>query len=223
MPFGGSLQVDMEVWHQVETEIGYGIGMCWYGFADTTSNRKPEPEEVLNVPPLPDMTQRPSVAPVKKKNKPATDGSGAGVFDNAVECEAMQIVAKSDGVEAAPQDLKKGKGKWSGSSHLLVRDSKVGDFVELRFPAQGAVVGKLVLHVTKSDNFGILRVSVNGQPAGVEIDLYAARPVPFGPIDLGLVAPIDGAYVLRAEVVGKNPKSKGTFFGIDGLTVNESK
>lgn len=26
-----------------------------YPFADTTSNRKPEPEEVLNVPPLPDM------------------------------------------------------------------------------------------------------------------------------------------------------------------------
>jgi hypothetical protein len=54
MPFGSSLQLDMEVWSWSDCNMGYGVGMYWYGFADTTSNRKPEPEEVLNVPPLPD-------------------------------------------------------------------------------------------------------------------------------------------------------------------------
>lgn len=29
-----------------------GVGVYWYGDAATTSNRKPEPEEVLNMPPL---------------------------------------------------------------------------------------------------------------------------------------------------------------------------
>ncbi|WP_372845795.1 glycoside hydrolase family 172 protein [Pontiella sp.] len=55
MPFGSSLKLDMEVWHWADCGVGYGVGTYWYGFADTTSNRKPEPEEVLNVPPCPDM------------------------------------------------------------------------------------------------------------------------------------------------------------------------
>lgn len=54
MPFGSSLQLDMEVWSGTDCEMGYGVGAYWYGFADTSSNRKPEPVEVLNVPPLPE-------------------------------------------------------------------------------------------------------------------------------------------------------------------------
>jgi len=53
MPFGSSLQLDMEVWSWTDCEMGYQVGTYWYGFADTSSNRKPEPTEVLNIPPLP--------------------------------------------------------------------------------------------------------------------------------------------------------------------------
>ena len=53
MPFGQSLKLDMEVWSWTDCDMGYGVGMYWYGFDQTTSNRKPEPVEVLNVPPLP--------------------------------------------------------------------------------------------------------------------------------------------------------------------------
>lgn len=35
--------------------IGDGVGMYWYGNAATTSNRKPDPEGALAVPPLPDI------------------------------------------------------------------------------------------------------------------------------------------------------------------------
>jgi hypothetical protein len=41
--------------------MGYQVGMMWYGFADTTSNRKPEPVEVLNVPPLPEAMLSPDL------------------------------------------------------------------------------------------------------------------------------------------------------------------
>ncbi|WP_411827876.1 glycoside hydrolase family 172 protein [Luteolibacter sp. AS25] len=54
MPFGSSLQLDMEVWSGTDCDMGYQVGTYWYAFADTTSNRKPETEEVLNVPPLPE-------------------------------------------------------------------------------------------------------------------------------------------------------------------------
>lgn len=57
MPFGSSLQLDMEVWAGMNCKMGYGVGVYWYGDADTTSNRKPDPEGALLIPPLPDLTQ----------------------------------------------------------------------------------------------------------------------------------------------------------------------
>jgi hypothetical protein len=54
MPFGSSLQLDMEVWSGTDCDMGYQVGVYWYGFAQTISNRQPEPVEVHNVPPLPD-------------------------------------------------------------------------------------------------------------------------------------------------------------------------
>ncbi len=53
MPFSSSLQLDMEVWSWTDCEMGYAVGMYWYGDSETTSNRKPDPEEVLNVPVAP--------------------------------------------------------------------------------------------------------------------------------------------------------------------------
>ena len=53
MPFSSSLKLDMEVWSWTDCEMGYGVGMYWYGDKQTTSNRVPDEKEVLNVPPLP--------------------------------------------------------------------------------------------------------------------------------------------------------------------------
>ena len=57
MPFGSSLQLDMEVWSGTEQDMGYQVGTYWYGFVDTTSNCKPEPVEVLNVPVVPPLKE----------------------------------------------------------------------------------------------------------------------------------------------------------------------
>ena len=53
MPFGSSLQLDMEVWSATDCEMGYGVGVYWYGDVATTSNREPDPAGALAVPPLP--------------------------------------------------------------------------------------------------------------------------------------------------------------------------
>ncbi|WP_282123106.1 glycoside hydrolase family 172 protein [Algibacter mikhailovii] len=58
MPFSSSLQLDMEIWSWTDCEMGYGVGMYWYGDRETTSNRKPNKNEVLNVPPLPKEVPR---------------------------------------------------------------------------------------------------------------------------------------------------------------------
>lgn len=50
MPFSSSFQLDMEIWSWTDCEMGYGVGVMWYGEPDITSNRKPVVQEVLNVP-----------------------------------------------------------------------------------------------------------------------------------------------------------------------------
>ncbi|VGO11772.1 hypothetical protein PDESU_00318 [Pontiella desulfatans] len=210
MPFGSSLQLDMEVWSWTDCDMGYGVGAYWYGFADTTSNRKPEPEEVLNVPPLPNM----------EGDAPETS---ADTLKGAVEFEEMSIVSGPKGLVRKSQKLKSYKGNWNETDHVLFKGAQVGNVVEVRIPASSPVAEKLVLHATKSRDFGIVRFSVNGKPAGAEVDLYAPKPVPSGAIGLGAFDPVDGAYLLRVEVSGKNPKSIGTFFGLDCVVLQANK
>ena len=213
MPFASSLKLDMEVWAWKDCDMGYGVGVYWYGDAATTSNRTSEPEEILNIPPLPDMTAK---APKKAS---ATKGS----FNNAVEAESMKVVSKTGNMVLLPQNLKRFKGNWNENDHLFFKGTQVGDAVKLSFSAQSPVAEKLVLHATKSYDLGMLRLMVNGKPAGKDIDLYASKPIPSGPIELGTFTPVDGAYILRAEVVGKNPWSKGHFFGLDCVTLSTAK
>ncbi|WP_442511829.1 glycoside hydrolase family 172 protein [Novipirellula sp. SH528] len=215
MPFAESLQLDMEVWSWTDCEMGYGVATYWYGDAGTTSNREPDPAEVLNVPPLPDISARePAV-----KTAPTATSKAADIKD-AVECEKMEVVSKSGKVVLKPQNLSKLKlkGSWNLDTHVLFKDAQVGDVVELRIPASSPAAQKLVLHATKSYDFGILRLSINGKPVAADVDLYAAKPVPSERIELGICDPANGVYVLRVELVGKNPQSKGAFFGLDCVT-----
>ena len=212
LPFGSSLQLDMEVWSWSDCDMGYQVGAYWYGFADTTSNRKPEPVEVLNVPPLP-------------KQEDASAPTSAKAFKGAVEITPQLVIAKPDAVQIKMQDLKKMKlkGAWNAGNHQLFKGGREGDVIEIRIPAASPVAENLTLYATKSHDFGILRFSVNGKPAGGEVDLYAKKPVPSGVIGLGTFKPVDSAYVLRVEVAGKNPKSTGTFFGLDCVKLTEAK
>ena len=75
MPFGSSLQLDMEVWSWTDCDMGYGVGTYWYGDAATTSNRKPDPARRSAVPPLPDM-RAPKRAPAASKASSFEDASG---------------------------------------------------------------------------------------------------------------------------------------------------
>ncbi|UMB53747.1 DUF2961 domain-containing protein [Lutibacter sp. A64] len=52
MPFSSSLHFDMEIWSWTDCDMGYGVGLMWYGFEDVTSNRTPNAIEALNVPKL---------------------------------------------------------------------------------------------------------------------------------------------------------------------------
>lgn len=207
MPFGSSLQLDMEIWSWSDCDMGYGVGMYWYGDANTRSNRKPEPAEALNVPPIPAATD----------NDTASSGASGG-FGDSIEFEKLELVSKPKRVKMTPQSLGSYKGKWSRGGHVLVKETEPGDVIEWTIPAKGSVAETLVLNATKSYDFAIVSFTVNGIPVDQKVDLYAEKPAPTGEIKLGDFTPIDGAYVLRMTVVGKNDASSGFRLGIDCIT-----
>lgn len=197
IPFRKSFRFDMEIWHWAECEVAYAATTYWYARPGATSNRPPQPDEAT---------------------RPLREPPGPFRIAGAIECETMPIVAQTPGISVGPQTL---RGGWSAETHLWIRGKQPGDFVELRIPATEK--RKLTLYATKSWDYGILRFTVNGKPAGKDFDAWAEKPTPSGPIPLGVFEPQNGAFVLRVEVVGANPQSKGTksYFGLDAVRLTE--
>jgi hypothetical protein len=197
IPFRESLQFDMEIWNWADTKMDYAVGTFWYAAAGATHNREPQPREAGL--PLPTVPEPWHIA-------------------GAVECETMQMLARSEGLRIGQQqDIHLANGDWSRDAQLFVQATKPGDFVELLVAENIATKKKIVLHATKSYDYGILRFSVNGRPVENEFDGYAAQSTLSGPIDLGSFDPKDGRIILRVEVVGANPDSRGPkhYFGLD--------
>eukprot|EP00903_Cladosiphon_okamuranus_P003953 g3951.t1 len=204
MPFATSLQLDMEVWSWNDCDMGYGVGVYWYGDAETASNRKPEPVEALNVPPLPDMSK-------------GKAGASDGEFSGAIEFEDLKVLSKPDKVILKPQPLKGFKGKWNRENHLLIKNAAEGDVLEFEIPSENPVAEKIVLFGTTAKDFANLKFTVNAKEAGKTVDFYSKQVASTGPIDLGEYEAIDGKHTLRIEVLGKNTESKSMAFGLDCL------
>jgi hypothetical protein len=146
-------------------------------------------------------------------------------------------VAKSEGLVVAPQDMTGFAHKaWSDDTQLWVQGRNVGDFVELEIIVphwRPPGTQRLTLYATKSWDYGIVKFTVNGKAAGPEggkaVDLFSGqhgKAVATGAIELGEFSPDkDGVLILRAEVVGGNPKAEGTkaFFGLDCVVAEGAK
>jgi hypothetical protein len=187
----------MEIWNWADTKVDYAVGTFWYAAPGAKHNREPQPRDAAL--PLPSLPESFHIA-------------------GAVECEAMKVLAHSEGLNIGrQQDIHLANGDWSGDAQLFVQATKPGDFVELLL-AEGVTGNrKIVVYGTKSYDYGILRFSINGRAVEKEFDGYAAQPALSGRIELGTFDPKDGRFVLRVEVVGANPESRGSrhYFGLD--------
>ncbi len=198
--FQSSLKLDMEVWAVENTTLGYAVGTFWYAKPGATSNRGPAPEEASAE--LPTLHSAPQSA-----------------FRDAIEFESMKVLAATPALPVETQQLAGLPGEWSGAAHLFVRATKPGEFVELVVAEDIDGPRRITLHATKSNDYGTIQFSVNGQPVAKPFDGFNASPQPSGAIDLGVFEPKDGRFVLRAEVAGNNPASKGHFFGLDCIVL----
>lgn len=139
----------------------------------------------------------------------------------SIEAESMPVLAKSREFTGwlQPTTTLRG-GRWSGDGHMFAMETRRGDWIELGRPVQRAGSYRAELLPTKSADYGIIVVSVNGVPVGGPIDLWSGRgAVPGGAVDLGVVDLCGGDGVLRLEVTGTNPRAASPFFnfGLDGI------
>lgn len=202
IPVRSALRFDMEIWNWADTRMDYSVGTFWYAAPGAKHNRAPEPAAAAR-----DLAElpRPRLLP------------------GAVEFEQMKVLSHSDGLKLRTQQnypFADG-GRWSSDRQVFAQAAKPGEFVE--FLAAEDVKGpvRLTLHATRSHDYGILRFSANGRRLGAEFDGHAGSAELAAPVDLGTVEPVDGRIVLRVEVVGSNPSSRGArhFFGLDALQV----
>ena len=88
-------------------------------------------------------------------------------------------------------------------------------WLELTFKADKDLAAHLVGNLTHSHDYGIYRVTLDGEELGV-VDLYSPevkrQAQKWGPRNLSA-----GPHVLRFECKGKAEKSKGYFLGVDSL------
>src|SRR5690606_28788127 len=83
-------------------------------------------------------------------------------LQGAVEAELWDVVRKSVGLEVDLQHL---GPDWSASHHRWIKATRVGDAVTFRVPADPLGKARIVLRLTKSWDFGAVRVDWNGTVA----------------------------------------------------------
>ena len=142
----------------------------------------------------------------------------------AIECETLKILNKSGDFRTFSQDMSPwGAEQWSNGHQLTFLARKAGEFVELEVTAPSANARQIVLHATQAPDYGTLKFTINGQPVAETLDGYAPTVQPAAPLKLGTFTPENNKFILRAEVTGTNPASKGAryFFGLDCVLLNE--
>lgn len=197
IPFTKSLRFDMELWHWAKTKINYAPTTFWYARPGATCNVKPAPADAA----LPVAREKTDLVPVFK-------------VEGAIEGESLEVAERTGGYV----DPQSGVLAWSGDTQLWWRDAAPGDKLVLKFPVEKGGRQKLSADLTKARDYGIVKLSVNGQPAQT-IDLYA-DVLGHSLVDLGEFDLHKGLNELTVEIVGSNPNAlPQRMFGLDYLKV----
>jgi hypothetical protein len=139
-----------------------------------------------------------------------------------IEAETLPVIEKSSEFSLVPQDTSPfTAGRWSGNQHLFVATRAEGDALTFGLPAVEPGSYGLTLYMTRSYDYGIVRVLVNGVPVSVPLDLWAWGVEATGPLTMGSTTLSGQDDVIRFEVVGRNDRAAAPFyqFGIDGLVL----
>jgi hypothetical protein len=137
-----------------------------------------------------------------------------------VEAELLRVRGMAHGIRLWLQPTTSfAGGEWSLDGHLFAMNAGLGSWVEFELPVIEAGPHEVDLFLTRARDYGVVQASIDGEPLGEPIDLWAGPGVlPSGAIELGR-RELSPDSVLRLDVVGTNERSAPPHhqFAIDGV------
>jgi hypothetical protein len=151
--------------------------------------------------------------------------SGLGRPD--VEAEGLVGAARVTGGRMQVQDMSGFDGTWGGDAQLWWVEARPGDRLTMPLEAPAAGEYELVGFFTRAQDYGIIRLHVNGRPLAPLVDGFNRGVRPSGPVSFGRVPLRSGANELVIELLGKDGRSAGYsdgyLVGIDGFVLRNSE
>jgi hypothetical protein len=143
-----------------------------------------------------------------------------------IEAENLLASSKVTAGELRVQEMTEWESDstgWGGAKHLWWVESQPGARLTLPLSVAEGGTHELIGYFTRAQDYGNVRVSVNGRPLSPIVHGYAPTVRPTGPISFGRVPLRAGVNEVVIEIVGKDPRangySNGYLVGIDGFLV----
>lgn len=152
----------------------------------------------------------PEPPPAQSEPPPAQSATASLVVKGAQEGEILSVLARTGVaiVENQPVGKYFGLGRWSGDAHLWWHGGgKPGDLLKLQFSSNQAGTHAIVLAMTRAPDYGIFKVSVNGNVVAEALDLFQPEGVGVAAMTFENVELKAGENELLFEIVGTNPKA----------------
>jgi hypothetical protein len=148
-------------------------------------------------------------------------------LDRVSEGKTMLPTAKhSPGVV----ELQKGYD-WTGEGQILFQPASDQPVIEVEFNVEKDEYRGLIIRLTHAEDYGIWRIFLDGKNARQPDDYMAGQKIQDFDLFskdlvvkdhyLGSFALKPGRHILRFECVGRNPLSKGSYFGLDSVRLRE--
>jgi len=145
----------------------------------------------------------------------------ANTVPGVIEGESLKILARTGGT-TQEQNLSRIGTPWSNGTQLWWTKARPGDTLDLAVPVAKTGKYKLILHLTKARDYGIMQLYLDGQKLGTPIDLYSAGLTTSGELDLGAQKFTSGEHKLTVEITGANERAvKSYMFGLDYVKLAE--
>jgi hypothetical protein len=122
-------------------------------------------------------------------------------------------------VRGGRESIQKLGPAWTDGYHLWIQPSRKGTTADIGLDVPDDGDYEIVVRLTQAFDYGIVQVSLDGTPLGLEIDGYSPNIVLTDPIPLGTPHLVAGPHVLRFEAIGQNADAKGYLMGIDDIEV----
>jgi Protein of unknown function (DUF2961) len=130
----------------------------------------------------------------------------------AIEGESLIGEARVSAGSLQAQDMgnwEADSARWSGGGQLWWTLAHPGARLTLSLRAPVAGRYELVGYFTRAQDYGNIRLTLNGRVLAPVVHGYAPEVSPTGPISFGLVRMQAGRNDLTVEIVGKDPQSHG--------------